>query len=85
MRDKVKFETLKCPDCGAKALSLNNTRVTGINCKQWNVVDTFLVDRKDIDQNLCQHSGSTYTEWIWIDGKEIWRCCYCEAKVEEFK
>lgn len=50
LQDKV--EILRCPDCGAVALSINDYRVTGPNCKRWHVIYDFWVDVGEIKQQL---------------------------------
>lgn len=37
------IDILKCPDCEAMAISINDTRITGPNCKLWDIMETFQV------------------------------------------
>ena len=59
---KIKFEVLRCPDCGAKALSMDDTRITGSNCKQWEAVETFFVERSKLTSHLTAVESDRATD-----------------------
>lgn len=44
------IEVIQCPDCGVKALSFDDQRVTGPNCKRWNTIISFQVATEKIKQ-----------------------------------
>ncbi len=54
---KIRFDVLACGDCGARALSINNVRVTGPNCKTWLIVNTFFVPAEKIIRHLTSRSS----------------------------
>ena len=60
------IEVIECQDCGIKALSFDNTRVTGPNCKLWNTVITFQVKTEEIkrlaDERLASDMQSERRE-----------------------
>ena len=59
------IEVIRCPDCGNKALSFDDTRVTGPNCKIWNTVMTFQVSTEKIKQLAEERLASD------LEGREL--------------